>query len=322
MEKLQQVLSLFWHGVESDAVAPEYRDDTTSTVSGFREQIRFLTSRYTPISVSNFLDVVVGSRHVLESFAKPPVLLGFDDGFRSVITRALPVLHEFGAPAVCFVIGETFRGSEFVPWFVEVKQLVRRARAEKIVYDGLRMDLARAEHRARLRRLVGISFRRCTSEEERQNLLTRLAEMLRLPRPKASQLDEDLQFASEAELCDARVGSLLAVGSHAMSHRGLGDLTVGEQDRELEESDAVLRRCAAYVPVVAYPDGSFDSHTIVSARRIYQAGFAVTKGSSYGNLFAYPRIAVNGDGVRELEYSISFIRRRLILPVRRIWQGW
>ena len=151
------VLSVFWHRIESDSTPPEHLDGTASTVSAFRDHIRFLTSKYTPISIVEFLRIA-SNRNLIRSYPKPPILLGFDDGFKSVITNALPILSEFGAPAVFFIAGEILKDPDFVPWFVEMKHVIRRAEPRNVVYRDVRLNLAWREDQARLRRLVAACF--------------------------------------------------------------------------------------------------------------------------------------------------------------------
>ena len=100
-----KVLSVFWHSVEGHSVPV---DGTNPTVPMFREHIRFFKENYTPISAPEFLRIRQDKR-LIHSYKKPPLLLGFDDGFKNVIRHALPVLEELKVPAVFFVIGEIFR---------------------------------------------------------------------------------------------------------------------------------------------------------------------------------------------------------------------
>lgn len=73
---------------------------------------------WTPVSVSAVL------RYVLEGEPLPdrPVLLVFDDGYRSFLTRALPLLRAHDAPAAVSVIGRQAQqaragdGGAFMSW--------------------------------------------------------------------------------------------------------------------------------------------------------------------------------------------------------------
>ena len=312
-----KLLSVFWHKIESDSIPHEFLDGANPTASMFKNHINYLVENYTPISISEFSKVVT-SRNLYRSFAKPPVLLGFDDGFRSVITNGLPILNAFKVPAVFFVLGEILKNPDFIPWFVESKHLMRKTGKRVFDYGNVRIDLSVQQDWFRLRHLFFVSYRACRSEPERQNLLTDLAELLEVGRPVASDLDEDLRFVTKEDLAALRSSSLLTIASHAMTHRYLDSLTYEEQVSELEQSDALLREhCPSYYPVISYPGGAFSADTIAIAKRVYKSGFAVFLGSSYRKRYAYPRIGIDQDSVQDLAYRISPTRLNYLLPLKR-----
>jgi peptidoglycan/xylan/chitin deacetylase (PgdA/CDA1 family) len=312
--KKPKVLSVFWHNVTGNS-AP--CDSAEPTVALFREQIAFLVRNYAPIPVSEFLRICKDN-HLAYSYRKPPLLVGFDDGFKNVIRYALPVLEEFKVPAVLFVIGEILRNPNFVPWYVERKHLIRKAAVKTIVYGNTKLNLSLPQDRMKLKHMADISFKSCDSEPDRQRLLSSLAAMLDVARPTGADLDEDLHFVDGKDLAALSSSPLITIASHAMTHRDLTTLSYREQVQELEESDVLLRQhCPSYHPVIAYPNGSFNKDTLAIATRIYKAGFAVLLGSSYRNSYAYPRVGIGYNTVQELAYAISPKRLKWILPVKR-----
>ena len=314
-----RVLTVFWHTVESDSIPDDYRDGSSPTVSVFTQQIRFLREHYTPISIDEFLDMVDG-RGPMRHFAKPPILLGFDDGFKNVIVNALPVLREYEAPATLFVIGESLRDPGFVPWFIEATHLLRKTNHRQLQYGTDIVDLDDPRACAAFKRKLEGSFRACKSQSERNRLLFELSTSTGLSRPRASELDDDLRLIGKEDLKVLDLTSPLSIGSHAMTHRHLGSLTYEEQRAEAEQSDAILReRCpAAYRAVIAYPGGSCNRDTLAIAQTIYRAGFAVLLGSSVRNRYAYPRVGISGQTVPELAYLLSERRLNYILPIKRL----
>jgi peptidoglycan/xylan/chitin deacetylase (PgdA/CDA1 family) len=312
------LLSVFWHRVESDAIPVEYLDGTNSTVSMFREHIKFLITNYTPVSITDFLNIV-SNKDLSRSYDKPPVLLGFDDGFKSIITNALPVLNEFNVPAMFFVIGEILKNPDFVPWFIEMKHLIRKAKHKNIVYSNASLTLTSQQDCAKLKHLFEASYRTCRLEAERQRLLTHLANLVGVDRPVASALDEDLRFVDTEDLAHLSSSSLLTVASHAMTHRYLASLPYEEQLYELEQSDVLLRQhCPSYYPTIAYPGGSFNAATLAIVKRTYRAGFAVFLGASYRNLYAYPRLGINQDTVQELAHALNPTRLKYLRMRKRV----
>lgn len=313
-----KIRSLFWHSVDPDSIDPGTYDGTNPRVSAFREQIRFIVDNYTPLSIQEFMGSV-GDGGPAPAYPKPPILLGFDDGFRNVVTCALPVLREFNVPAVFFVLGVTLDNPEFVPWYVEVKHLIRRTGQKAIAYGSTSIDLCSKTGPASLRVLAGQAFKACRSDEEREAVLTNLASLLKVKRPAASELDEDLQFVGSEELAGLDSTTLLSVASHGMTHRNLGSLTYQEQVYELERSNELFSsHCASYYPVLSYPDGSFNGDTIEVARRIYEFAFAVFLGSSFRDHYAYPRHSLSDIGAKELKYTLSPFRVTCLLPMKKL----
>jgi peptidoglycan/xylan/chitin deacetylase (PgdA/CDA1 family) len=310
-------ISVFWHTVHANSTSPDRRGGNP-TAALFKQQIQFLVKNYTPISVAEFLRIH-NDKGLRRCYTKPPLLLGFDDGLKNVIKNAVPVLKEFNIPAVLFVIGETLKNQNFVPWYVELRHLIRKATKKTVVYNNTRIDVNLPRDAAKLRYLFAVTFRSCKVESDRQRLLANLADMLGLNRPKAYELDEDLRFVEKKDLMDM-TSAVLTVASHAMTHRDLGTLTHDEQLHELEDSDLLLRaQCPSYYPVIAYPSGSFNRETITIAASIYKAGFATLSGS-YRNLYAYPRIALEDDSIGEVAYAVSSTRLNYILPLKQLFR--
>jgi len=315
MRKLK-ILSLFWHSVNLDTISQEYLDGTNPTKTVFIDQIKFIRDNYTPISITEFMEIT-SSRNKKHFYSKPPVLLGFDDGFRNVIKVALPILEEFKIPAVLFVLGEIINNPDFVVWYVERIHLIRKAKKKTIVFDNMNINMNFQQDRAKLKRYFKDSFFACQSETDRQSLISKLADLLGVKRPVASDLDEDLRYITKKDI-ESLDSSIMTVSSHAMTHRYLEKLTIKEQRYELEQSNLILKsNCPSYYPVISYPGGSFNSVTIDIAQHIYKAGFAVLIGSSYRNLYAYPRTGLGYCTQTELANLVSKKRINYIYPVKR-----
>jgi peptidoglycan/xylan/chitin deacetylase (PgdA/CDA1 family) len=310
-----KILSVFWHGIVRAPLSPDI-DSNDVCASEFKAQVQLLLKSHTPISIREFLELSNGQRS-LRSYTRPPVLLGFDDGLRSVIVNGLPILSTLGVPAVFFVIGELLRNPNFLPWFVEMKHIIRKTRQTRVLYRDAIVDVTSPAGRAEAYRLTRTALRASQSAVERDSVLTQLAETMSVRRPMADEVDEDLRFVTKDDLAQLGGSSVLTVASHAMTHRHLADLNAEEQRYELQQSDVVLREHSeAYCPVVAYPAGSFNSVTTAIARQIYQAGFAVFLNASYRDRYAYPRIGL-GRTVGEAAHALSPVRRNLVLPLKR-----
>jgi peptidoglycan/xylan/chitin deacetylase (PgdA/CDA1 family) len=98
-----RVLGLLYHRLVSDAEyahCPPTEKIFSMTEGGFRAQMEYLKREgYHPVTVGALLDFV--ERGV--PLPPRPVCITFDDGCYSVHDRALPILREFGFPAILFV---------------------------------------------------------------------------------------------------------------------------------------------------------------------------------------------------------------------------
>jgi peptidoglycan/xylan/chitin deacetylase (PgdA/CDA1 family) len=71
-------------------------DDLFVEPATFEEELSFLAARRRVVSLASLLDGELDA-------GKPAVAITFDDGFRSVLTIAAPLLERFGLPATAFV---------------------------------------------------------------------------------------------------------------------------------------------------------------------------------------------------------------------------
>lgn len=76
------------------------------TAENFRRHLKILRFfGYQSISFKDLLDFKDG-RRALRDFPRKPVLLTFDDGYENNLTKALPLLREFGFRATIFLLAE------------------------------------------------------------------------------------------------------------------------------------------------------------------------------------------------------------------------
>ena len=87
--------------VYHDIVRAPGADEYAITEQGFREQMAYLKrAGYRPLSLREVADIAAGRSRLPDK----PVMLTFDDGLQSFRRTALPVLEEYGYPAVLSVV--------------------------------------------------------------------------------------------------------------------------------------------------------------------------------------------------------------------------
>jgi peptidoglycan/xylan/chitin deacetylase (PgdA/CDA1 family) len=198
----------------------------------FGEHLDHLRSTARPVSVEEVVDAARG-RYQLPSRA---VLVTFDDGDRSLVEVAMPMLRERGIPAAAFVIPSLLDTDEPF-WWDEVTELVRA---------GARSSRAPAnEPGAAVRALKGLP------DGERLAAIDELRNTRRGPKLRAPQLRrEELALLESAGI---------EIGSHSYSHVSLARCSAEVVETEITRAHEALAAAAARPPrAFAYPNGDED----------------------------------------------------------------
>jgi peptidoglycan/xylan/chitin deacetylase (PgdA/CDA1 family) len=164
-----------------------------------------------------------------------PVLLTFDDGERSILEVAAPLLRERGIPAVAFVVAGLV-DTDLPFWWVEVEELM--ARGAKATYSS-------AELVRRLKRVPN---------EQRIHAIQAL-------RAQVAEPVRTLQLRSE-ELRKLELDGVM-IGNHSFTHPCLDQCDDELVRREVRESHERLTTMLGHPPAsFAYPNGNWDRRVI------------------------------------------------------------
>jgi peptidoglycan/xylan/chitin deacetylase (PgdA/CDA1 family) len=210
----------------------------------------------------------------------------FDDGRRSVVDVAHPILAAAKVPYAVFVCTEVLTGGP-VPWFIRVEQLAR-----KIGIEPLRTKWRLGRDRVS----TDEEFTTALKEIPLDRLLAGLAELERehdVPAPASQTLF--MTSAHAGMLAAAGV----AFGAHTRRHPILSKLTSAGQRQEIETSCEEIERLVGTRPShFAYPNGSrldYDARTRAVLRDVGIA-FAYTTVAGYlspsADPLALPRIGI------------------------------
>lgn len=98
-EKKQEVLILMYHQVSENS---SLWGDYVIPASLLKEDFEYLkNNNYTPIKIKDILDFTKGTKDLPEK----AVVITFDDGQRSFLTKVVPLLEEYNYPAVVNIVG-------------------------------------------------------------------------------------------------------------------------------------------------------------------------------------------------------------------------
>ena len=263
------VAVLCYHGIRGDEPEePPFRDLHVAS-SAFEGHCRFLRDCCSPISTAQLLAALDGA-----PLPPRPVLVTFDDGYRSLVEQGLPILERYEIPAAVFVCVEPVERREHF-WF----DSTYRRRGESAVLAARSVPIA--EWRA-------------------------LVDAAAMPADEADAhrpmtVDELRRLASSP---------LIEIGGHTMTHLTLALASVDEQRYEIEKCRDELASLTGKRPTgFAYPyglrPGDYSSETMTL---IAEAGFryAFSTLQQFARLdcdrFEIPRFVML-DGVDEAELA-------------------
>jgi peptidoglycan/xylan/chitin deacetylase (PgdA/CDA1 family) len=237
----------------------------------FEAHCSFIREACNPISLGQWRDSVNGG----PPLPTRPVLLTFDDGYRSVLTVAHRILSKYEIPAVAFVATEAVERRELL-WF----DAVDRSHGEKTV-DSMK-------HVPFDERLI--RTRACATTVNGED-------------PNAPLSVEEVRLLVES--------GLFEIGAHTMSHLMLTQADPQVQATEIRGSKEKLESwIGRQVHAFAYPNGDYTDETVTLVREAgYSCAFTAKEGFSPRGCmsFAMPRFFVMRSlGVAELAHRLTY----------------
>lgn len=186
----------------------------------------------------------------------------FDDGLRSNVRVAYPMLRALGIPATFFVCPGLIEERRWL-WTHEARRRLQSAA------PGLRAELARelgapAGPEAFVEWMKKLDFPRRTRVEA---LLKHATAAFVASAPDREAFD--LAAWDELRTLDP---AIVTVGSHTMTHPILPSMSDGQIEAELRDSRRMIEaRLARPAEFFSYPNGDFDERTVAGVRRYYRA---------------------------------------------------
>lgn len=210
------VAVLVYHGVRvGTTTALETSEELHVRRQVLESHLRVLRSIGTPISLSDWRN----ARRTGHALPARAVLVTFDDGYRSVLSEALPLLEKFEVPAVAFVCTGPSQTQRLL-WY---DALERQRRAAEI------------EH---AKRLPYGEWRRLVEECS-----------------VAAGNDERAPLSPE-QVAALAAHPLIEIGAHTVDHPILANASVSVQRQQIGESLDTLRQWTGRgVRAFAYPNG-------------------------------------------------------------------
>ena len=250
-------------------------DVADATPAQFRRHLEAVARFGTPIGIETLLGALHGG-----PLPPNPVMITFDDGYRSCHDVALPILRELGIPAT-FFIATTFVTQRRLYWWEAIAMLLARARGRTAILTypyHLEIDASAPHTRRQLEHLVKTAW---------------MLDIDRFVSELAAALD--VEWTREIETAHANelimtwdeIRALAAAGmdieSHTRRHRVLQTLDAAAMHDELLGSRLDLEaQLGRPVRAIAYPVGKRVPGDVRVRTAVAAAGYQIGLHNSGG----------------------------------------
>lgn len=229
------------------------------TADRLERQLRYLRRAFRIVPLAAFAASIGAPRR---PGRRRRAAITFDDGLRSNIVVAYPILRALGVPATFFVCPGLIEERRWL-WTHETR--LRLQFAGQPLRQALAAELgAPAEVEPLVQWMKEIDFPR----RMRVEASLRQATAGFVP-SEADREANDLADWHELRSLDP---SLVTVGSHSMTHPILPSLSAAEIEAELRDSRRVIEaKLSRPAEFFSYPNGDVDERTLEGVRRYYRA---------------------------------------------------
>jgi peptidoglycan/xylan/chitin deacetylase (PgdA/CDA1 family) len=257
----------YHHIADQDPGYPYDPDVADATPAQFRRQLETLARYTTPIGISELVGALSGA-----PLPKNPILITFDDGYRSCHDTALPILKSVGIPAT-FFIATAFVTERRLFWWEQIALLLSESKvatAQLSYPEPVTLEVKSPKAMHRLTALI-----KDTLQLDLARFLAELAQALRVewtPAIERAHADDVVMTWDQIRAL-ARAG--MDVESHTRRHRVLQTLAPDQLHDELTGSRLELEReIGRPVRALAYPVGRRITEPYIR-KAIAEAGYAV-----------------------------------------------
>ncbi|MEO1008328.1 MAG: polysaccharide deacetylase family protein [Planctomycetota bacterium] len=241
---------VLYHDVCSDPGDAVRGLGVSTPVELFREHIEWFCEHYTPISLAQLRS---GELDLIATRKRPPLLITFDDCYRSVPRVAGPILKKLGVPALFFVNSAPIVDRR--PLLDNLLCLIAACRGLRTASSFVAPDSAPAETIGELvgARVSGLSY------GSRQSLIDRLVGAAAIAEARAI-MDSDV-YCDLQDLAACKDYGI-DLGNHTHSHPHMRCLDAADFDLEIGTPGKLVHtELSGYADAFSVPYGSREDAT-------------------------------------------------------------
>lgn len=265
----QYLIVFNYHRITPDVhgFASDFDDNIFGpTVSDFKHQMAFLRENAHIISIDDLKDILINGHKP----SRPSVLITFDDGYKDNYDLALPVLREYGMPALFFIPTRNLMERR-LGWWDEMSYIIKRASSGIIsLGEPINREVVIGEDRHKVKlELMGIM--KTTPFLYFDKLIDTMAAATGVSRPPLKEQDDELMTLGELR---EMINLGMKIGSHTHSHNILANIDKDSQYFELTHSKEILeKQLGVSISAISYPVGLRESFNHETKRLAAQAGY-------------------------------------------------
>ena len=269
-----EIIILMYHGFtdQTSFLGIENYQGKHLNVKTFRNQLRYLSSHYSVIS----LDKVVEHYATGKELPKYPLVITIDDGYKSTFTHAYPMLSEFELPAAVFVATD-FVDKKEPMWTDRVDYALNEARPATVTANvgGFAQRIA---VRNTPEKLASANEIRSVLKSGSQELIQDVVKDLeRQSGSKLSFHDNTPRIYAPLEwneVVEMLTGGLISIGSHTKSHYILSKCTPDAAWEELTASKQIIEeKTGTNCDTFCYPNGGTRDFNKQTGKQLQEAGY-------------------------------------------------
>ena len=284
INKCTQCLVVMFHYVRplADSDFPKL---TGLDIRRFIQQIDVLSQTHTFVGLDDYVQYLNGERL---DIPKNPCVLTFDDGLRDHYEYVFPILKAASIRGCFFVSTDPLENKVVLP--VHKTHFLLAAKGTGYLFDAFGSAMKKmapkeynevialsegVTHKFDSKKTAQLKFMiRSISEETQREVLGKIFEDVL----GAEECFSDNLYLSAEQIGEMSDGNMI-IGSHAKSHRLLGELTEDEQREEILVSKKILEK-TVHKPITlfSYPNSSHNHDTICLLREFRFSGAVIDNG--------------------------------------------
>lgn len=270
----------------------------------FEEMLAFIEPRFNVTTLR-------GRDQVDPADPRPRLILSFDDGYKSFVEYAMPILAKFGFPANQNVIGQSLE-TGLPPWNARLNDFLNAAPAHlinelRLPGFNLRLSSRRADERARFGFALS-RYLKLRPNAERAPMWARVQEVV-----DRGGFVEATRMMTVDDVKEA--AKLHEIGAHSFHHESMAYESLQYFDDDLRQCERVFRDVLGLpFDIYAFPNGSFREDNLELLRQRGVAHILIVGekiASGHGDVL--PRITMSAQSALEARFQVVGLRAQGVL---------